>query len=766
MQVASKAAGVYFIVTDASQVAPIESENKMRLIFINVDKGPVNVLLKFAKGDTAGFYSIFGKGTRLMEKRGNFSISTCVDALQGGPLAVINLRAFEDSDISTVLGLNPNINDESLDSCPYTALFNIDSFWSPKPKNIPSLLTSDAFLTFGSVGIFDTSVIVTKARSITNLTGEGDATISGTVLEIDEYPVIDPNMIVKDTFVDVYVFANTFNPATVSTNQYYGQYFDEDGNVSLDDLDALTEVAEAGFIKKYTGSIIPNLKSETDSDLSIDVIMNSDYIKSGMICFINDDLFESVDTTLIDMNGKTYFDGAGARIVATSDYMLSHVTPTALTTATTVYPLTAKAENVSPSPSINLVSYKCVKVNETQFEGSFEQGIRVGDKFRGVNDTIVEVTGIEVLDEAAIIGVSTDTYTKVKITCSGQLLYTSTNTTVTRVVYWVDSCSVKPFNITSYKPRIAQFTNGSASRQNDILDMMNNPGIIKGIKNTKGLRYIVDAFKSFVEPGYKHQYGTLVNTLDISNRFLRVIYNEPFYEDMVDSTNPMFKQMPGARYTFDWSYLPEGGNKTYSSKLLTKFITGSSMAFSFGPGNVINTSTTRPVAGLVSNLFYGKKYAYDIIANETGYIDGIVALETLISDDEREYTEKFRYNAIIELDGAYTIFSNLTSQKATSKQSQIQNSELLAYIKENLYTLGKKDSFKTDNYDDYLRLETQSKNFIQALTLAGAIKANFVVQCDANNNTKEIANAKMKVVHIEYTPSNSLEKIIFDLKID
>lgn len=68
---------------------------------------------------------------------------------------------------------------------------------------------------------------------------------------------------------------------------------------------------------------------------------------------------------------------------------------------------------------------------------------------------------------------------------------------------------VVPTQLISYKIREEQFTNGTATRQKEILDMIVSPGLVKGLKNFSGVRYIVDCFKSFVEGGYKYQFGQL-----------------------------------------------------------------------------------------------------------------------------------------------------------------------------------------------------------------------------------------------------------------
>jgi hypothetical protein len=782
-QIVSKSAGTYFIVTDASQVATIENESKMRLFFINMEKGAVNMLFKFAKGDIAGFTSIFGKNTRLQEKKGNFSSSSCIEALAVGPIAVINLRSFEDTDITGVVGMNPNVIQPVLKQVPYTNLFNTNNFWTPQPQNMV-LPTVNSLLEFGNVGNNNISIFVTFATSadVLTLTAEGDKTLAKCALEIDEYPALNTNILLKETFVNVYVFNNIFNPLTVGTNQYYGHLFDFDGNLDFTRIDELINISEAGFSTKFTGSLIPGLVSENTEDISIDKVINQQYMNIGLIAYINDDLFEDSNKLLLDVHADEFFDEEGVintDFVVTGGNLLSHVLPTELTTETVVYPLTVVADNVAPL-SANIITYGCTKVSVNSFEGSFEQGLRIDDLLRGEEET-VKIESIEILNPSAVIGIGT--YTKVLFTCSGAIKYkvtvvppvvgtgtvenpefpATTKNDVYKLNLFTKTGLIKPFLMENYIPRTDQFITGTLEQQKNILDMIVSPGIVKGLKSVVGLRYVVDCFKSFVEPSYKSQFGSLMVSLDEGNKFVRSILNEPFIEDLQKSSNPLFKQTPTG--IFDWSYVPDGGNKSYSNIFLSKFSLGAEMCFFFGPGNVVG-SVTRPVASLVSNLFYSKTYAYDVVANASGYVDGITALESEIDDIERASCEKFNYNPIIEFNGGKTIFGNLTGQKANTAQKQIHNSELLAYIKENLYNLAKTEAFKKGNYDDYLRTETETKNFMVSLSLVGAIEANPIVICNSTNNTKEIAKNKIKLVHIEYIPIDALEKVVFDLQIN
>lgn len=773
-QLVSKSAGTYFVVTDNSQVATIEAEAKMRLFFINSDKGPTNVLVKFAKGDFTGFTGTYGKSTRLMEKRGNFSISVCLDALIAGPIAVINLRAYDDSlDKADVVGLNPNIEDETKQNVAYTSLFNTNKFWAPKDKNLPELLTGNELLCFGNIGNNNLSIFVTLATpdDVVSLTAEGNKTLKNSVLQIDEYPGLDFDMLVKDTFVNVYVFDNTFNSGTISTNKFYGQYFNNNGNVDLANLENLINVTEAGFVKKFTGSLIPNLVSENSDNISIDAVINATYMTYGLLSYLNHDVLEADNKYVLDIFGRKFFNDTDTKVALTSDYLLSYVVPATLTESAAVYPMTLLTQNVAPT-SANLITYGCVKIDDKSFESSFQQGIRIGDKIKGIlENTLVEVTAVETLNAA--VPLQTGTYHKVKITCSGAIGFIETVTgvapdqvTTYQVIkenLFTKACLIHPFDLTSYKPRPAQFTDGTASKQSEILDMMLNFGIVKGIKGTANLRYAVDCFKSFVESGYKYQFGSLMDSCDKSNRFMRSIINEPFLEDLEKSTNPLFKQTPGG--VFDWSYLKTGGNTTYSTKLLTKFALGSNMCFFFGPGNIVSTYP-KPISGLVSNLFFNKSVAYDVLANETGIVDNLTELETAIDDDDREFTEYFNYNAVINFNGANRIFANLTGQKENTSLRNIDHSELLCYIKESLYNLSKTEAFKKGNYDDYLRTQTETQNFMNGLALSGAVEPEPIVICDASNNTTEIVKQKIKLVHVEYTAINAPEKTIFDLVIN
>ena len=1124
-QIVPKAPGTYFIVTDNSQIQEIEEESRLRVLFINSEMGPVNCLVKFAQNDIQSFRETFGRSSRSKQKKGDFGHKVCEDALSGGPIGVVNLRAFDSTrDLTRVATINPNtklVTATRDELVPYTDLFNRNGFWIANKENITeNWYSTTGFLNFANVSTQDVSVYVVKASDadVANLTAEGDESLDSTQLEVTEYEGLNWSTKVKDTFVKVYIFKNTFQNA--HTNSLYGNLFNVDDTINAENIEALTNISASGFMKSYVGSLIPELKNETNEDISIDVLMYQDYMITGVMCDLNQDMLENpinsgsgmIDTFGFDsmMDGTDTFVTVPA-FMSYNEYKYSYdreepipFIPTSslentsiptksalkygIKTATTNTFITnvntglkiddyiigedrlLQITNIAVSDSETFTNYEDVysadlhqedgnivfvnnryyNINDKQwltstdgkkwenididfyttpsgktlsYENIVNNAVAVGSKIVAIaycadehanyvvtfesstvsmqkldgtgskyhsitynsgvyliygNRTLVSTNGID-WSLVYITGTNTEgliyahpvvdvngvrfialyspndfnqdfstefsdsnykimytsdgrtwmeiksdysgvAYADVRATANGWLMddtniyifghnklysipkadinnttkawvsttITSSETFTTDEIYPVvisetatetkvlvndkkDSINhiltinkstfagtysdgpqisgtdvlaerviaangrafylhtasepntyvlyhinpteetfkmvyeityslatytvngtvstfgeegeqyivkVNPyvkrgdailhnFVLESYKPSESQFINGSPTRQDEILQMMLSKGIVKGLKSSTGIRYLVDCFKSFVEPNYKWQFANLCNTLHDGNKFVTALVNEPFITDLMKSTNPLFKDNPSDPI-MNYEYLPVGGNKQYSRTLLTKPTDdeGAGWCFFYGPEDIIN-GIPCPLIGLISNLFVNKTYQFDIVANETGYISGITQLGENFDDEERKYLNKFRYNPIVKFDSGYTIYGNQSGQRVVSKQQQIHNVELLCYIKEQLFNMARPDTFKKGTYDEYLATQVRTEEFMNSLVMANAVQpTGLVVKCDLENNTTEIQNYRIKLVHVEYIPYDCIEKVVFDININ
>ena len=886
--IAAGAAGTYFLLTDSTPVPEIFSTGKLRLFFINSGQGPVNTIVLFKKGEKTAFQNIFGKRQRKQEKLGNFSIYNVLEGLNTSDIAVMNLRKFETIDKVGISGINPNMSTPEIDETEYANIFNKNGLWTIRAKNITDNLSNTHFLNFANVGKNNLSYFVVKSKTYDSITSHGNLTLVNTPLEIEEYPALDSEMLLKDTFVDVYVFSNTFT--NVSTNKYYGQYFNSGGLVNFGDIDKLSAVVEAGFVKKMTGSLIPNLKNEFSESISIDTVVNNNYAETGLVCHINDDVLE--DETLAGLpiintllEGYYNLDGTLGSVGQFLSYRAQ--------------PVTVESINLSDVKASQIKDYSKEFMVETtggifpddeeygnNVFSVFQNNIRLGDKlYFEDNDTgeikNVEVIGLEIVETnlpntdgnkerlpKAVItpteittstvefdiepvtnaleyiisrrtvgtGLATDnTFMQIatldtsgsfmdtnltngnkyaylvttknpdyvtsfsvpkEFTVGGLLANAVDNTTIVptelsnepkSMLTWnklllkttgkinadsyvrqldivsFDNAKILPTGLNAYIPRQEQFLNGTPNRQNEILDVMLETGIIKGLKNVDGLRYLVDCFKSFVEPGYKYQFGQLTTELDKTNKFVRAFVNEPFVDDLEKSTNPLFKDYPGGTFDFQ-QYLGSGGNSTYSTVFLSKFTTGGENCFFFGSESdeLENEYIT---TGKVSSMFHSKSNVWDIVANSTGYFDVFGGVPFNPDSTERKAMESFKWNPIIRTNKGFTIYGNMTGQKTTTSLGQIHNSELLAYIKESLEQMSRDEAFKKGTYNEYLSTEVEYQSFMNELALVGAIQPNPIVICSAVNNPADVQKQKIKVIHVEYSNINGIEKVVFDLKL-
>lgn len=325
--------------------------------------------------------------------------------------------------------------------------------------------------------------------------------------------------------------------------------------------------------------------------------------------------------------------------------------------------------------------------------------------------------------------------------------------------------------LSAYKTRKEQFTNGTNTRQSEILSIMNQPNIVKGLKNCLDYRprYLIDAFKTYIEPSYKFQFGVLAAELsEHSTIFTRAICNEAFAEDMMASKNPYFRKTPDSYFSTE--YVETGGNrKLPGNNIYEKAKDGDRYCFFFGPGLTVDhfgASIICPPAGVVSKAFldkYTASFPYKIVANKTGIITGagVTGVEVDFDQDDRGPLERVGYNAIIrELGKGIVIYGNNTAQyRVKTSMSKIHVSELIAFMQEQMLAIMKDYIFEFNDYQNRLEIKKRADEVMGQILDNGGV-LYYENKCDATNNTTEIIENDMGILDTIIVANHGMEKMV------
>lgn len=329
--------------------------------------------------------------------------------------------------------------------------------------------------------------------------------------------------------------------------------------------------------------------------------------------------------------------------------------------------------------------------------------------------------------------------------------------------------------LNAYKMRKEQFLDGTAERQNKVLDMLLDRSILSALSNRDltNWNYIVDGFKSYIEPNIKYQLKDVAKARIIA----RAIYNMPSILDFQKSTNPYFSETIGG--TFEPKYIPQGGNLQlpYNNTFSIPSVDGW-FAYGFGPNLKLSGSTkTMPPAAVVSNLFQQKHLSgkpYTILAGRDAgairakNVSGVeyVFNESNNGDGDRDYLDPFGYNVIVHKKSGLQLYGNKTSHNTVSTPvSAIHSSEVLMFIQQRINSLLENFVFKLNNSQNRLVLKNQADAICEEPLNAGAI-SGYVNVIDATNNTPEIIANKMGILDTTLFDANGMEILVHRTTFD
>ena len=335
--------------------------------------------------------------------------------------------------------------------------------------------------------------------------------------------------------------------------------------------------------------------------------------------------------------------------------------------------------------------------------------------------------------------------------------------------------SYNALSLKSYKARNTQFIDGTASRQNEILNVMLEKPIKDALSNRDltSWNYIVDAFKSYVEPNVKSQFKDVAESRIIA----RAIYNMPSIADFQRSTNPYFSEEIDGN--LEVKYITTGGNLQlpYNNTFSLPSVNGW-YAYGFGPNLTLSGSTkTMPPAAVASNLFQRKHLngkPYMILAGPTDgairetNVSGVehVFNETNDGQGDRDFLDPFGYNVIVNKASGLQIYGNKTSQNTVSTPvSAIHSSEVLMFVQQRINLLLETRVFKLNNSQNRLTIKQQADSICDEPLGVGAI-SGYVNVMDRSNNTNEVIANKIGILDTTLFDANGMEILVHRTKFD
>jgi hypothetical protein len=312
-----------------------------------------------------------------------------------------------------------------------------------------------------------------------------------------------------------------------------------------------------------------------------------------------------------------------------------------------------------------------------------------------------------------------------------------------------------------YTLRNEQMPNGSADRQNAILDVMYNSNIAQALEDREVItfRYIIDTFAGVIEPASKIRLSRLAK----NRQSALAICNMPSVKQFKDSTNPIFKLESNT--SFDTQYVPTGGNlsKNPSNVFnLPGIADGANYSAFYGPNLIIRENghnISVPPAGHVSNLYidkYNLALPYSIVAGpRRGVVtgQGLVGVEYAFDRVDLDWIEPFGYNAIVNKRGfGLVINANQTAQQTVkSALSQIHVRELLIYIQDGIEAILKNYRWEFNTAQNRLEIKTLADNFLSQI-LADSGVYDFQNIMDNTNNTTEIIDNNIGILDTYIEP--------------
>ena len=811
-----KSAGIYRFVWDKS-VAPIQAADTLRLVVGYSEKGPFNTPVYI--DNTADFKTIFGGISKRLEKKGIFFHRMALQALANGPILALNLKKFSNETVSYVdFDAMSTIQDISVGKADVTEVFNTNKFWSLDQKVLSNLSTNPKYITIAATDSKETScTIFLRKYTPTGYDVTVKAWYASRGEELPSYFENNQDLLLQDTFAEIYVFRGEFTPTIAQTPELKKYFTVTEGKVSLatglknafnepiDTLQALAEDECSNFIQVYRGTLIPFFKDNTNTYISLDLVFNLDNSVHKMIMNLDSDLLEESDDILTCIKPTSSLDDAhvvkddNAELVITLNK----------------YNDDNQIESVESSGTIK---YEYLKEMDEFLETNLES---LNDEHKNIknwlkigfpyDDNYVDDENLIGIFNYLYMPIDTDgiildhnyngTYAYEYNDDSHRVVYTAVDIIFSNIdlnsmsagfrisggiinpdlydveltVNFSDSAEIDG-NATTWGTfantpiYLEGYTYGTLGKnlskevwQNKILSTLTDyKGLIEALTNNIDIEYhyIVDTFESFVGTG--NSLKTELALIAKKKDNCLAILNFPFMSELVGDKTLMTNN------TFDIKKIKNGKvtlPSTSDGASWCAFYT----AITLSDGTV---KTYCPSAAVVSNLFmdkYGTRQPYSIVAGPNyGLVtaDGMVGPDYNFSRNELDFMEPFGVNCLVYVPRRGTqINSNQTAkQTPVSALSKVHVRELVIYLQDEIAAMlqSYQWEFNTQTLRDTIKAKVDK--LLENVQQNGGVYA-FKNVCDESNNTDDVINNEMLVLSTHIEPGMGAGKLVEELTI-
>jgi hypothetical protein len=333
-----KSAGIYRFVWDKS-TAPIQAAETLRLVVGYSEKGPFNTPVYI--DNSADFKTIFGNISKRLEKKGVYFHRMALQALEAGPILALNLKKFTESKPAVGKegeeGYVPAVTGEQVQYVSFNAydklfgdvknagvteIYDKNRFWALDPDVLPSQLGVDKlnnYITITATDSKETScTLFLRQYKPTGYDVTVKSWYASRGEEVPSYLENSLNMLLEDTFAEVYVFRGQFTKEIASSAEL-SKYFNVNGdkvtlkptitntfNEEVDTLEALAEDECSNFLNVYRGTLLPYFKDNTNSYISLDLLFNKENSTHKMLMKLDQDVLEESTDVAKELKPSTW----------------------------------------------------------------------------------------------------------------------------------------------------------------------------------------------------------------------------------------------------------------------------------------------------------------------------------------------------------------------------------------------------------------------------------------------------------------------------